>query len=162
METSPKIAKAEIFDMFSKLRITAHSPGQTNIILFDRNSRKILDIFRVNVESSLYLPEKIVLNIGSEIRLFGKDQKKKSFIETQDLIWITENEDIASITSDGILVGNAEGATVIKLVSTSNPRVHLKAEIIVSSLNNFNIDLKNMPEYITDSPVDANYKSKYR
>jgi hypothetical protein len=162
IETSnPRIATVELIDCNSKVRITGNSKGQANIILLDPNTKKIHDVFNVNVYSSFNLPEKIYLNIGGEINFFGKDKEKKEIL-LRDGKWIIENPSILLIkASEGKAFGLKEGSSKIYLISKSTKKEKLSTEIIVGKLNDIEIDIKSLPKYFTDLKNDPNFREEY-
>jgi len=162
VETSnPRIATVELIDCNSKIRITGNSKGQANIILFDPKTKKIHDVFNVNVYSTFNLPEKIFLNIGGEINFFGKDKEKKEIL-LRDGEWIIENPSILLIkASEGKAFGLKEGSSKIHLISKSTKKEKLSTEIIVGKLNDIEIDIKSVPKYFTDLKNDPNFRDEY-
>jgi hypothetical protein len=73
----PNIANVELIDFNSKLKLKAQNIGDTNIILFHPENRKIYDVFKLNVVQQTTLLNKIVISIGGNINFFGKDIPKK-------------------------------------------------------------------------------------
>jgi Flp pilus assembly secretin CpaC len=47
--SDPDVAKLELIDFNSKLKLKAQNIGSTNIILFHPKSRKIYDIIKLNL-----------------------------------------------------------------------------------------------------------------
>ena len=70
VESHPKIAKGELIESNSQIRIKAHNIGSTNIILFHPKTRKIYDVFKINVNKDVTFLQKIVLNLGGTINFF--------------------------------------------------------------------------------------------
>lgn len=73
----PNIATVELIDFNSRLRIKAQNMGDTNVIIFHPESRKIYDVFKLNVVQQTSLLNKIVISVGGTINFFGKDLNKK-------------------------------------------------------------------------------------
>ena len=76
----PNIANAELIEFNSKLRIKAQNIGDTNIILVHPESRKIYDVFKLNVVQQTTLLNKIIISVGGTINFLGKDLNKKKRI----------------------------------------------------------------------------------
>lgn len=161
MESHPKIVKAEITENFKTIKLLAYKPGESNIILYCRNSRKILDVFKVIVESSLTISPEMNLLLGSQLILFKNSPKKQSFIENLNAKWQTSDSSIIKITNNKELEAIKEGSCILRLESIDGKTVYLSSVVNVSSLNRFKIELLNVPPYITDNLDHKNYKSSY-
>lgn len=161
MESHPKIVKAEITDNFKTIKILAYKPGESNIIIYCRNSRRILDVFKVIVESSLTLASEMNLLLGSQLVLFKNAPKKQSFIENLNAKWQTSDSSVIKITNNKNIEAIKEGSCILRLESLDGKTVYLSSVINVSSLNRFKIELLNVPPYITDNVDHKNYKASY-
>lgn len=159
--SNPRIATVELIDCNSKIKITGNSKGQANIILLDPKSKKIYDVFNINIYSSYNLPEKINLNIGGEIDFFGKDKEKKDIL-LRDSEWLVENPSILLIkASEGKAFGLKQGTTKIHLISKVTKKEKLVTEVSVGKLSNIEVDLNSVPKYFTDVISDKNFKNFY-
>ena len=162
VESHPKIAKGEIHSKFSLLRIVAFKPGNCNIIIYDRNTRKIYDVFRVHVESNLTLPEKFILSISSSVELFKNDKVIQSYISNLGAQWISSDSSIINISKDGLINAMREGHAKITLESYSGNKTYLSTYVQVYSLNSLKIELDNLPAYITNNISNSQYKTIYK
>eukprot|EP00340_Litonotus_pictus_P000600 CAMPEP_0170519298 /NCGR_PEP_ID=MMETSP0209-20121228/4771_1 /TAXON_ID=665100 ORGANISM="Litonotus pictus, Strain P1" /NCGR_SAMPLE_ID=MMETSP0209 /ASSEMBLY_ACC=CAM_ASM_000301 /LENGTH=1951 /DNA_ID=CAMNT_0010805157 /DNA_START=464 /DNA_END=6319 /DNA_ORIENTATION=+ len=161
VESNPKVAKAEIFNNYTHIRVSAYKPGETYIILYLKQTRRILDVFKVGVESSLSLPLEINLLLGSNISLFKNDPRKSSYIENLDAQWTSSDSKVLEIQNNSEAVAIGEGTSLLRLES-SNGKVILSSAITVGSLNSIRLDLGNVPSYITDKSDHKNFKTEYR
>ena len=89
----PNVANVELIDFNSKLKLKAQNIGYSNIILFHPDSRKIYDVFKLNVVQQTTLLNKIVISVGGSINFFGKDLSKKNEL-TKKGEWISDNPKI--------------------------------------------------------------------
>lgn len=161
VESNPKVAKAEIINNSSQIRISAYKPGETYIIIYIKGSRKILDVFKVGVESSLSLPSEINLLLGSVMSLFKNDARKLSYIENLDAQWVTNDNSIIEIKNNSQIVALKEGSTKLTLESSNGRSVILSTIVNVSALNSIKLELANVPSYITDKEGHKNYEKEY-
>lgn len=160
IESHPKVAKGEIYSKYSRIKIYAFNPGETNIIIYSKNSRKILDVFRIIVENSFSLPTEFNLSINSTVELFKYDKNKLEFIEKSDAIWKFSNPSIAEINKN-IITAYKEGKTILSLVSNEGNKVLLKTEINVYSLSSLKIELGNVPYFFTSNKLNSLFKKEY-
>lgn len=161
VESHPRVARAELIDQNSKIRIRANSKGETNVILFHPKTMQILDVFQISVYSSLLLPERINLNIGGKINFLKKDENRKLYL-SQDSEWISDNPSIVRIDPvEGLAIGLKEGSTKIHLVSKDRKKIKLSTSINVSRVKKINIDRTKLPQYLTDIKSSEMYKSNY-
>ena len=162
IESNPKVASVEFNSNFSYLKVFAYKPGETNIIIYKKSTRKILDVFRVSVDSTLELPAKFNLTADSTIKLFKNDEKKAIYIKNLDAQWVSSNPKIVEVTADGFITAHKEGEAYIRLENFSGTKVYLKTQIIVSSLNKVKLELANLPAYITRNKNNSQYQLEYR
>lgn len=162
VESDPRIVKAEIHNNSSHIKLIAYKQGQSNIIVYHKSSRKILDVFRVGVDTSLTIPAKFNLSIDSKVQLFKNDAKKLSYIENLDAHWVSINPSVADVTKSGEINTSREGSTTLKLVKYNGQKVYLSTEVNVYSLNTLSLELHNLPNYITLKKTHSNYKSFYK
>ena len=158
VESNPKIAKGEIVENNSKIRISAYKEGETNIILYLKNSRKILDVFKVSVDTTLELPTDINLLLGSKMTFFTNDSKKLNFINNLDAKFTSDNR-IIEITKNSIRTIR-EGSTILR-IETPDGRTIASSNLNIYSLNSISIELGNLPSYLTDKKDHRNYKPVY-
>lgn len=162
VESDPKIVKAEVHNNSSHIKLIAYKQGHSNIIVYHKSSRKILDVFRVGVDTSLTIPLKFNLSIDSKVQLFKYDPKKLSYIENLDAKWVSSDPTVADITKNGEINTYREGSTTIKLIKYNGQKVYLNTEVNVYSLNTLSLELHNLPNYITLKKTHSNYKSFYK
>lgn len=162
VESNPKIVKAEIHNNSSHIKLIAYKQGQSNIIIYHKNSRKIVDVFRVGVDTSLTIPSRFHLTIDSKVQLFKFDTNKLAYIENLDAEWISTDSSIVEINRKGEMNALKEGSVKIKLVKYNSQKVYLTTEVNVYSLNTLSPELHNLPNYITTKKTHSNYKSFYR
>jgi hypothetical protein len=161
VESHPRVARAELIDQNSKIRIRANSKGETNVILFHPRTMQILDVFQISVYSSLLLPERINLNIGGKINFLKKDESRKLYL-SQDSEWISDDPSTVRIDPvEGVAYGLKEGSTKIHLVSKDRKKIKLSTLINVSRVRKINIDRTKLPQYLTDIKSSEMYKSDY-
>lgn len=162
VESHPRIAKAELIDDNSKIRIQAYSKGESNIIVFHPKTRKIYDVIKVSVYSTLNLPNKIMLNIGATVSLLNKDENRKSYL-IQDSEWIVDNPSILKIDPrEGTVIALREGTTKVHLVSKDQRKVKLSTTVQVSRVKKASIDFHKLPKYLTDIKSSPQYEEEYR
>lgn len=160
--SNPNVAQIELLENNSKIKIHGNSKGQANIILIDPISKKIFDVFNINVYPSIILPERIVLNIGAEIDFLKKDEEKRSSI-IRDSEWIVDDPNIFKFDEkSGKGIALREGRTKVHLVSKDLRKEKLAAEIIVSRIRRVNVDFTLLPKYFTDIITDPFYRSEYK
>ena len=97
----------------------------------------------VTTISQSYQTEKIsiagrnVVVIGKTISLSGIISPNSAFDE---VTWTTNNEDVASITTEGILLGKSTGTVLVTATAKSNPKIqYVKEIIVVAEVNTSNI-----------------------
>lgn len=161
VESNPKIAKAEILLNSTHIRISAYKPGETFIIIYLKSTRKIYDVFRVGVESSVSIPAELNLLLGSEVSLFSNDAKKLSYINNLDAQWVSYDPKVVEIRNNSELHAIKEGTAKIALESTDGNRIILSSLVNVSSLNSVKLELGAVPTYLTDKKAHKNYQSQY-
>ena len=83
-----KIVTTILSDFNFKLRIKAQNIRQTNIILFEPVSRKIYDVFRINVVQKITLLNKIVIPVGENINFSRRDSNKRNKLVKMWNDWI--------------------------------------------------------------------------
>jgi hypothetical protein len=142
--------------------VSAYKQGESNIIIYCKNSRRILDVFRVSVESSLILPESFYISIDTTVELFKNDPKKQAYIKNLDAQWTSSKPNIVEISKNGILTAHREGVATIKLENYSGSKFYLTTDIYVSSLNSLKIELGDLPSYFTPKKSNSQYRTVYK
>ena len=156
----PNVANCELSEFGSRIKIKALTKGSTNVILFAPESRKIYDVFRINVGESETLLDKIYLNVGGSVELFGKNiEKKKKIFKNAELI--TDDNEIISIDKYGIFTGKKEGNANVYLKTLDN-KIKLKLVIIVKRIKNIAMDRSFLPSTLTDIKNSKDFKSEYQ
>jgi hypothetical protein len=161
VESHPKVAKCELIEHNSKIKIIASSRGETNIILFNPESRKIYDVVKITVYSTLAMPETVRLNIGATVELLAKDRARKEYL-MQNSEWIVDNPNIVSISAGGTLTALKEGNAKVYLVSKDGQKEKVSTTIAVSNIKQAEAEGQYSPSRITDIRTDQAYKSEYK
>lgn len=160
--SNPNIAQIELLENNSKIRIHGNNKGQANIILLHPISKKIFDVFNINVYPSILLPEKIVLNVGAEIDFLKKDEEKRMMI-VRHSEWIVDDPNIFKFKENsGKGIALREGRTRVHLISKDLRKEKLATEIIVSRIRRVNVDFSLLPKYFTDIMNDPFFRSEYK
>ena len=161
VESHPKIAKGELIESNSQIRIKANNIGSTNIILFHPKTRKIYDVFKINVNKDITFLQKIILNVGGTINFLEKDKEKKQQI-SKDAEWISENPEVVEINpTTGFAKGLNEGISTIILRSLDKSKVKLTTKVEVRKVKNLVLDKTTIPTSLTDIKDNPNYQSEY-
>lgn len=161
VESNPKIAKAELIENNSKIKITAFAKGDTNIIVFHPKNRKIFDVIKISVYSSINLPGKLTLNIGGSVALLDKDESRKLYM-MQDSEWVTDNNQILKVDPySGVITGLREGTTHVHLITKDQKKIKLSTVVQVSEIRKIKIDFDKLPKYLTDIRGSQQYREEY-
>jgi len=161
IESHPMVARCELIENNSKIKIHASSKGESNIIIYDPNTKIIYDVFKVAVFSSLQLPKRINLNLGAEISFLSKDEKRK-FHLIKDSTWTVDNPSVLKIDPiSGKATTLKEGKALVQLISNDHKKVKLSTNIFVSKLKRVSVDFSKF-KYITDVKENINYREEYR
>ena len=146
----PKIATAELSDFNSKLRIKAQDIGETNVILFEPISRKIYDVFKINVVQQTTLLNKIVIPVGGNINFFGKDPNKKKEI-SKNAEWISDNNKVMKVDpKTGMGVALSEGEATIALKVKNSQKIVTSTQILVRKIHKVSFDKTKLPKTFSD------------
>jgi len=161
IESHPMVARCELTENNSKIKIHASSKGESNIIIYDPNTKIIYDVFKVAVFSSLQLPKRININLGAEISFLSKDEKRK-FHLIKDSTWTVDNASVFKIDPiSGKATALKEGKALVQLISNDHKKVKLSTNIFVSKLKRVSVDSSKF-KYITDVKENINYREEYR
>ena len=162
VESHPMIAKSELTEFNSQIKIRAYIKGDTNIILFHPETKKIYDVFKISVFNTVLLPERIVLNIGGQVDFLGKDIARKQML-THDAEWSSDDPNIVKIDPiDGIATGLNEGKTTVHLKSKDKTKLKLSTVIFVEKVRSVQIDKSRLPAFFTDIKTSPYYNNEYR
>jgi hypothetical protein len=161
VESHPKVAKCELVEHNSKIRIIASSKGETNIILFNRDTRKIYDVIKISVYSTLAMPDKLKLNIGATVDLISKDTSRKEYL-MHNSEWISDSPDIVSVSPTGVLKTLKEGRAKVYLVAKDGQKEKISTTVIVSGIKQAEAEAHFLPSRLTDIRGDPAYRSDYR
>lgn len=161
-ESHPNIAKSEIIQLNSILKIKSFQKGETNIILYSPIDRRIYDVFKVNVYESLSLPAQMNLNVGGRIKFLHKDENRRLYL-LQDSEWISDDNTIIKIDNlNGEAIGLREGRVKVHLVTKDKKNIKVSTLINVSRIKKVDIDFSVLPKYFTDIKENVNYQTEYR
>jgi hypothetical protein len=145
----PNIANVELIDFNSKLRLKAQNMGDTNIILFHPETRKIYDVFKLNVVQQTTLLNKIVISLGGTINFFGKDpNKKKELMNNGE--WISDNPKVMKIDKSGLGTAMNEGEATIILKEKNSQKILTSTKILVRKIHRVSFDKTKLPKSFTD------------
>ena len=146
----PKIATVELSDFNSKLRIKAQSIGETNVILLEPISRKIYDVFKINVVQQTTLLNKIVIPVGGNINFFGKNPNKKKEI-SKNAEWVSDNSKVMKVDSKtGIGIALSEGEATIALKVKNSQKILTSTQILVRKIHKVSFDKSQLPKTFSD------------
>ena len=145
----PNIANVELIEFNSKIRIKAQNIGDTNIILFHPDSRKIYDVFKLNVVQQTTLLNKIIISIGGTINFFGKDiNKKKELMNNAE--WISDNSKIMKIDKNGLGTAINEGEATIVLKEKNSQKIITSTRVLVKKIYRVAFDKTKLPKSFSD------------
>ena len=145
----PNIANAELIEFNSKLRIKAQNIGDTNIILFHPESRKIYDVFKLNVVQQTTLLNKIIISVGGTINFLGKDlNKKKELMNNGE--WISDNTKVMKVDKNGIGTALSEGEANIILKEKNSQKIITSTRIFVRRIYRIAFDKDKLPKSFSD------------
>ena len=145
----PNIANVELIEFNSKLRLRAQNIGYTNIILFHPETRKIYDVFRLNVVQQTTLLNKILISVGGTIDFFGKDPiKKKELMRNGE--WISDNSKVMKIDKNGFGTAISEGEATIILKEKNSQKIITSTKVIVRKISRVSFDKTKLPKSFSD------------
>ena len=158
----PNIANVELIEFNSKLRLKAQNVGETNIILFHPETRKIYDVFKLNVVKQTTLLNKIIIPIGGTINFFGKDiNKKKELMNNAE--WISDNNKIMKIDKNGLGTALNEGEATIMLKEKNSQKILTSTRVLVKKINRVSFDKTKLPKSFSDIKKSGEtFISKYQ
>ena len=158
----PNIANVELIDFNSKLKIKAQNIGDTNIIIFDPDRRKIYDAFKLNVVQQTTLLNKIVISIGGNINFFGKDLTKKNEL-TKKGEWISDNPKVLKIDKNGYGTAINEGEATVFLKEKNSQKIITSTRVLVRKISRVSFDKTKLPKSFTDiKKAGVDYISEYK
>ena len=157
----PNIANAELIEFNSKLRLKAQNIGNTNIILFHPETRKIYDVFKLNVVKQTALLNKIVISVGGTINFLGKDIiKKKELMNNGE--WISDNTKVMKVDKNGIGSAISEGEANIILKEKNSQKILTSTKILVRKIYRVSFDKNKMPKSFSDIKKNGvEFKNRY-
>ena len=145
----PNIATVELIEFNSKLRIRAQNVGDTNIILFHPETRKIYDVFKLNVVQQTTLLNKIVISLGGNINFYGKDlERKKELMKNGE--WISDNNKIMKIDKYGFGTALSEGEATIILKEKNSQKIITSTKVLVRKIHRVSFDKTKLPKSFSD------------
>ena len=145
----PNIANAELIEFNSKLRLKAQNIGETNIILFHPETRKIYDVFKLNVVQQTALLNKIIVSIGGTINFLGKDINKKNEL-MKNAEWISDNHKVMKVDKYGIGTAVNEGEANIILKEKNSQKIITSTRILVRKISRVTFDKNKLPKSFSD------------
>ena len=145
----PLIANVELLDFNSKLRLKAQNIGDTNIVLFHPETRKIYDVFKLNVVQQTTLLNKIVIPIGGTINFFGKDINKKNEL-MRNGEWISDNSKVMKVDKSGFGTAINEGEATIILKEKNSQKILTSTRVLVRKIYKISFDKTKLPKTFTD------------
>ena len=158
----PNIANVELIDFNSKLKLKAQNIGDTNIILFHPESRKIYDVFKLNVVQQTTLLNKIVISIGGNINFFGKDLTKKNELSKKG-DWISDNPKILKIDKNGYGTAINEGEATVFLKEKNSQKIITSTRVLVRKISRVSFDKTKLPKSFSDiKKAGIEYISEYK
>ena len=158
----PNVANVELIDFNSKLKLKAQNIGYSNIILFHPDSRKIYDVFKLNVVQQTTLLNKIVISVGGSINFFGKDLSKKNEL-TKKGEWISDNPKILKVDKNGYGTAINEGEATVFLKEKNSQKIITSTRVIVRKIFRVSFDKSKLPKSFSDiKKPGVDYVSEYR
>ena len=157
----PDIANAELIEFNSKLRLKAQNIGDTNIILFHPETRKIYDVFKLNVVQQTALLNKIIISIGGTINFLGKDVNKKNEL-MKNGEWISDNQKVMKVDKYGIGTAISEGEANIILKEKNSQKIITSTKVLVRKIYKVSFDKTKLPKLFSDIKKNGiEFKNKY-
>ena len=157
----PDIANAELIEFNSKLRLKAQNIGDTNIILFHPETRKIYDVFKLNVVQQTALLNKIIISIGGTINFLGKDVNKKNEL-MKNGEWISDNQKVMKVDKYGIGTAISEGEANIILKEKNSQKIITSTKVLVRKIYKVSFDKTKLPKLFSDIKKNGiDFKNKY-
>ena len=158
----PNVANVELIDFNSKIKLKAQNIGNSNIILFLPDNRKIYDVFRLNVVQQTTLLNKIVISVGGNINFFGKDLTKKNEL-TKKGEWISDNPKILKIDKNGYGTAINEGEATVYLKEKNSQKILTSTRVLVRKISKISFDKTKLPKSFSDIKKSGmEYISEYR
>ena len=158
----PNVANVELIDFNSKIKLKAQNIGNSNIILFHPDNRKIYDVFRLNVVQQTTLLNKIVVSVGGNINFFGKDLTKKNEL-TKKGEWISDNPKILKIDKNGYGTAINEGEATVYLKEKNSQKILTSTRVLVRKISKISFDKTKLPKSFSDIKKSGmEYISEYR
>ena len=158
----PNVANVELIDFNSKIKLKAQNIGNSNIILFHPDNRKIYDVFRLNVVQQTTLLNKIVISVGGNINFFGKDISKKNEL-TKKGEWISDNPKILKIDKNGYGTAINEGEATVYLKEKNSQKILTSTRVLVRKISKISFDKTKLPKSFSDIKKSGmEYISEYR
>ena len=158
----PNIANVELIDFNSKLKLKAQNIGDTNIILFHPENRKIYDVFKLNVVQQTTLLNKIVISLGGNINFFGKDTSKKNELSKKGE-WMSDNPKIIKVDKNGYATAINEGDATVFLKEKNSQKIITSTRVLVRKINKIGFDKIQMPKSFSDiKKTGVEYTSEYK
>ena len=154
-----KYLKVELTEDSSSIVLHANRIGTSNVILFNPITRKIYDVFKVNISSAATKLDKIYLNLGGTINFLEKQQEKKNQL-TKNGKWYSDNQAVVKIDNNGKAIGVSEGSATISLKNDEG-KIILSTKVEVRKIKQIIMDRSSIPSSLTDIKNNANYKSQY-
>ena len=154
-----KYLKAELTKDNSAIILHGNKIGTSNVILFNPITRKIYDVFKINILSSTTKLDKIYLNLGGTIDFLEKQKEKKKKL-TKRAKWYSDNNLIVKIDNYGHAEGINEGNAIISL-KNDDGKIILSTKVEVRKIKQIIMDRTKLPSSITDIKNNINYKSEY-
>ncbi|WP_422449135.1 Ig-like domain-containing protein, partial [Thermoanaerobacterium sp. DL9XJH110] len=122
-----------------RLIIRGIKGGKTAIKAISEEDPAFFATCRVNVYDASILVNSIELSettveikVGGSKQLIAKAIPEEAF--NKELIWISSDENVVSVTQDGIITGKSIGSATIKVQSVTNPAVYAECKVNVSKV----------------------------
>ena len=145
----PNVANAELIDFNSKLKLKAQNIGDSNIILFHPDNRKIYDVFKLNVVQQTTLLNKIIISVGGTINFFGKDLTKKKELSKKGE-WISDNSKILKVDKNGLGTAINEGEATVFLKEKNSQKIITSTRVLVRKISKISFDKTKLPKSFSD------------
>ena len=158
----PDVANVKLIDFNSKLKLKAQNIGYSNIILFHPDTRKIYDVFKLNVVQQTTLLNKIVISVGGSINFFGKDLSKKNELSKKGE-WISDNPKIIKVDKNGFGTAINEGEATVFLKEKNSQKIITSTRVLVRKISRISFDKNKLPKSFSDiKKPGVDYISEYK
>ena len=157
IESHPRVATATLIQSNSIVVIKTEKIGSTNIILLNPHTRKIYDVFRINVNKDVTTLKKVVLNVGGSIKLLDKSPERKDQL-TKNAEWRSSNNEVVAVNYKGEIIAKKEGTAIVQLIDKTKGTKQIT--LMIEVCNVYMINKNILPKRITNVKTLSDYTAK--